>query len=529
MKKTILFLVLISVVFAQGPIIKIEGQDFLKALGYIENSPYTKLYDWNIGDTQASPIVWDPNGNNWTPEGFERKGKVYLGNQGKITHTIVDTETKPGYWTLLLLGNKDKIVKATLVPNKATLENPSINIDKAFIKEQIVCEENDKIKDTVYRIKFPQKLSFWMKEKTTISTQGNKSEYVISFDKKPACATKATTNKTSSSNNISGSTKEQIRHFLNSFYKSGEESFPAKTLQYYDSKVDRYFSMKNVSKEDILEDKIRYYKKWTTRRYNFKDFEVIDSHITDGIQYYVVSTVADWNVTSAKGKSRNGISYNIITLIENDNGFLVKGIKSLSGKTATKTNDYIEKSLDNTGSFTGNNKEELYRETREAKKKTISFQENGISIYLTYPGSVKAGQSFKIRAEMTNNNARAKQGGLTLSFPDMRSMRGKVLSNNFASLKGYSAPDKIYNKDMRKSMRTEYFMVEGWQNKTWSYGRTKYFTVELRAPKNLNKLYVNLRGVLWIRNKHDLREIPLRSSIYDQQGFAVKQFSIHVN
>ncbi len=351
MKKTILFLVLISVVFAQGPIIKIEGQDFLKALGYIENSPYAKLYDWNIGDTQASPIVWDPNGNNWTPEGFERKGKVYLGNQGKITHTIVDTETKPGYWTLLLLGNKDKIVKATLVPNKATLENPSINIDKAFIKEQIVCEENDKIKDTVYRIKFPQKLSFWMKEKTTISTQGNKSEYVISFDKKPACATKATTNKTSSSNNISGSTKEQIRHFLNSFYKSGEESFPAKTLQYYDSKVDRYFSMKNVSKEDILEDKIRYYKKWTTRRYNFKDFEVIDSHITDGIQYYVVSTVADWNVTSAKGKSRNGISYNIITLIENDNGFLVKGIKSLSGQVKSKDIGSSQNNLKVTNSY----------------------------------------------------------------------------------------------------------------------------------------------------------------------------------
>ena len=39
---------------------------------------------------------------------------------------------------------------------------------------------------------------------------------------------------------------------------------------------------------------------------------------------------------------------------------------------------------------------------------------------------------------------------------------------------------------------------------------------------------VNLRGVLWIKNKHDIKEIPLDSSIKDQQGFAVKQFSIDI-
>jgi len=395
MKKTILFLTLFSIVFAQSPIIKMEGQDFLKVLGY--------------RDAQASPIVWDPNGNNWTPDGFERKGKVYLSNQGKITHTIVDTETKSGYWTLLLLGNKDKIVKATLTPSKATLENPSINIDKAFIKDQVVCEENDKIKDTVYRIKFPQKLSFWMKEKTTISTQGNKSKYVISFDKKPVCATKATTNKKAHSNKVLDSTKEQIKSFLNSFYKVGEERFPAKTLRYYDSKVDRYFSMKNVSKEDILEDKIRYYKKWTTRKYNLQDFEIMDSHITDGIQYYVVSTVVDWDVISAKGKSRNGISYNIITLIENDNGFLVKAIKSLGGKT----NDNVEKLLDREHSSSGKQKEETNYRIRELKINTnTSFKSRHRVINVAYNDTL----NVRTNSYATRNN---KVGEL---LPDARNI-----------------------------------------------------------------------------------------------------------
>ncbi len=130
---------------------------------------------------------------------------------------------------------------------------------------------------------------------------------------------------------------------------------------------------------------------------------------------------------------------------------------------------------------------------------------------------------------MTNMNQNAKQGGLTLSFPDMQSIRGQVLNNDFSLLKGYSYPDKIYNKNTKRNMTANYFMVEGWEKNTWSYGKTKYFTVELVAPHNLKQLRVNARGVLWINSKNDLREIPLNSLIYDQQGFTVKQFSIEIN
>jgi len=527
MKIIFTLLSLLSIVFAQNPIIKVEGSDFLIALAYTENSPYIPMYDWDIGDSKTSPIVWDPNGNNWTPDGFERKGEVYFTNNGKITHTIVDTETKLGYWTLLLLGNKEKIIKATLTPNKVTLENPSINIDKEFIKEQVICEESPELKHIVYHVKFPQKVSFWMEENQIISTQGNKSTYVVMFDKKPECAIKTVANKKTNSNKISDSTKGQMKLFLEGFYKSGEENFPGKTLPYYATSVDRYFSIKNATKEDILADKIIYYKKWTKRKYDFRDFEVLNSYITEGVQYYIVNTAVDWNVTSKDEKSVSDTSYNIITLIETDNGFLIKSIKSFD-ETVKNVDENIGKSLENS-SFQKSKEEKIYQKTEEAENKTISFNENGISIFVTYPSSVSAGESFSIRAEMTNNDQNAKQGGLTLSFPDVNSIRGHGSNTNFSLLNAYSTPDKIYNKNTGRNIITEYFMVEGWQNKTWSYGSTKYFTVELVAPQNLNQLRVNLRGVLWIRNKHDLREIPLGSPIYDQQGFAVKQFSIDIN
>ena len=166
--------------------------------------------------------------------------------------------------------------------------------------------------------------------------------------------------------------------------------------------------------------------------------------------------------------------------------------------------------------------------SQTSNDKVISFSENGIGIHIIYPAYVKAGQSFKIRAEMTNKYSRAKQGGLTLSFPDMVSMDGTVLDNDFTTVKGYGYPEKIYNKQARRGVPAKYFMVEGWQSRRWYYGKTKTFSVEFVAPRGLNRLSVNVRAVLWIRNKHDVREIPTKSYIYDQQGFSVKRFLINI-
>jgi len=175
-------------------------------------------------------------------------------------------------------------------------------------------------------------------------------------------------------------------------------------------------------------------------------------------------------------------------------------------------------------------KAEREREAAERipKEKVISFSENGINIRLIYPSNVRAGQKFRITADMTNNYGRAKQGGLTLSFPDKSALSGTSLRNSFSRIDGYSYPQKIWNKQARKALPANYFVIEGWQSKSWAYGKTKQFTVELTAPTTLNELRVNVRGVLWIKSKHNLKEIPSNSSIYDQQGFAVKQFSIRV-
>jgi hypothetical protein len=121
-------------------------------------------------------------------------------------------------------------------------------------------------------------------------------------------------------------------------------------------------------------------------------------------------------------------------------------------------------------------------------------------------------------------------GGLTLSFPDMISMGGEGLSNNFSKFNGYMPPSKLYSSITGGNIYSKYFVIEGWQNK-WPYGSVKGFSVKLTAPSGISNLRVNVRGVLHIRNNNRKKEviIPASSSTTDQQGYYTRQFSITIH
>ncbi len=164
-----------------------------------------------------------------------------------------------------------------------------------------------------------------------------------------------------------------------------------------------------------------------------------------------------------------------------------------------------------------------------SNEKDIFFSERGIDIHVTYPNIVQPGKHFTITAKMTNKYQNAKQGGLTLSFPDFDKLRGDIKYNSFSRIDGYEYPAKVYNKQIGKALPVNYYMVEGWQSKKWPKGSTKQFTVDFIAPEGYSNFRVNIRAVLWIKSKNDTIEIPLYGSINDQQGYGVKQFTININ
>jgi hypothetical protein len=124
-------------------------------------------------------------------------------------------------------------------------------------------------------------------------------------------------------------TKSNIKSFLESFLKSGESNSPQKSLQYYASKVDRYFTLKNVTREDIFDDKVRFYKKWYQRKYNLIDFTIIDTYSKNGIEYCNLTQTISWKVLSSS-YLKFGKSVDWIALKSENNRFQIVSIYNLS-------------------------------------------------------------------------------------------------------------------------------------------------------------------------------------------------------
>ncbi|MBD3789162.1 MAG: DUF3298 domain-containing protein [Campylobacterales bacterium] len=166
----------------------IESEDLLKTLAYDDdNDSGVKIYEWEIKEGNTPMVNWDAGAVNFSEKGFERKGELFLGNHGKITHHTVGDEVENGKWELFLLGNKERIIRAELKPNAITQEKPSIEINKIYIQEQISCKDTPESKVLFYSIKMAKKKPFWLEENTTISSKGSASSYIITYDQKPVC------------------------------------------------------------------------------------------------------------------------------------------------------------------------------------------------------------------------------------------------------------------------------------------------------------------------------------------------------
>jgi len=167
-----------------------------------------------------------------------------------------------------------------------------------------------------------------------------------------------------------------------------------------------------------------------------------------------------------------------------------------------------------------------------ANNKNIEYlylQNHNVKIAILYPKKIYKGDKIKIGAIMLNDYATARAGGLTLSFPQFKYSKLDYADNSFDDISTYSPPDKIYSGVKKRNISAKYFMIEGWERK-WYKGITKAFYVEVEIPKDVDKLIINVRGVLVFGKKHNRREIKIPNSSYtkDQQGYPVKRVIIPI-
>jgi len=162
-------------------------------------------------------------------------------------------------------------------------------------------------------------------------------------------------------------------------------------------------------------------------------------------------------------------------------------------------------------------------------KKIYKISQNGIILILKYPNKVNAGEEFIIEAKMINESQYATMGGLTLSFPQYSALEGSIIDKKFDKVTGYAPPKKMYSGILKKLFRIHYFVIEGWENK-WEEDTSRYIKIKLVAPKDTDKLEINMRGILIVNSGTSKKEIvsPLKngSLIVDQQGYSVQRISI---
>ena len=124
-------------------------------------------------------------------------------------------------------------------------------------------------------------------------------------------------------------TREVIQDFLNNFLASSSSGTIDDVVANYDTKVDRYFRLNNITPTTIRKDKVRYQKKWTHRDFALANFEISNIYHKDGFDYCDVKTTTYWNVATDSYKTASGTSKGFMTLKNTANGFKVTSIYTL--------------------------------------------------------------------------------------------------------------------------------------------------------------------------------------------------------
>jgi hypothetical protein len=169
------------------PSVMVEAETLLQTLAYDQSEQSPNIYDWKMAQSPKPLIVWDPDGNKWTSEGYRRKGYVVLSVDGKVTHHEIDSSVRHGHWVLDLLARQSIITYAKLTPSDTTQEKPRIPFNKIYVREKVVCDHGKYASRIGYRLRFPHKHDMWVEERTENNSRGSASRYVITFDRTPEC------------------------------------------------------------------------------------------------------------------------------------------------------------------------------------------------------------------------------------------------------------------------------------------------------------------------------------------------------
>jgi serine/threonine protein kinase len=155
-----------------------------------------------------------------------------------------------------------------------------------------------------------------------------------------------------------------------------------------------------------------------------------------------------------------------------------------------------------------------------SKKKQLNISNDNITLTLSYYENVKKGEKIFIKATLQNGGKKAIRGGITLGFPQLNSIKGGVISNDFDAIKTYDTSNKIWSKAENRQIYGKYLMVES-NDERWSRYEKHTFIIAVDTPNHIGEFKVQVRGAL------RSRIVPKNGTI-DQQGYPCKVITINI-
>lgn len=116
------------------------------------------------------------------------------------------------------------------------------------------------------------------------------------------------------------------------------------------------------------------------------------------------------------------------------------------------------------------------------------------------------------------------KGGISISIPEFSTTKRIIYKNSegFKSIGAYKKGKKIWNRELKKTVRNKYLLLEGWSN-NWKTNKQKQINVTLDIS-GLSSLNLHVRSNI-IKNKIEYTN-PTKSNFYNQQGYYDEVLSI---
>ena len=152
------------------------------------------------------------------------------------------------------------------------------------------------------------------------------------------------------------------------------------------------------------------------------------------------------------------------------------------------------------------------------------YNENGILLEIEYPAKIIPNSYVDFKITVINNLPYIDtKGGITIGFPQYKSL--DIIKNNSTLVtKSYPSKSKLWNGNIKQTISSEYFMIEGWET-DWKQSqiKTMNFSVFINDSSELKNINIFVRSIL-ISNK--IEYVNPIDGIEGQQGYKNVNISI---